>query len=121
MSRIFKFVLLSVLILFSFSCGLILSNDWNGIPIVPQATGGQETKEKDGYTYKTNENMGDVLAFYMDKLNALGWTPVVEPVVGKFSDLLIVKKGASSLEINIFDRSPNGAAVIIYLHMAPAP
>ena len=82
---------------------------WNNIPIFPQATAGQEYN-KDTYGFTTHSSVADVLAFYKDQLKTLGWTSVSES-----SNLVIAKKGASVLEMNILP-SNTGATVLIILH-----
>ena len=110
-----KSVFLTIVIVFSFACGLFASSsDWNGIPILPQAKVDQETKT--AYSYKTTTSAADVHTFYANELPTRGWK-----ILSEASTILIAKKDTSSVEVNIFDRSPDGTDVLIFLHSLPAP
>jgi hypothetical protein len=110
-----KSVFLAIVIVFSFACGLFTSSsDWNGIPILPQAKVDQETKT--AYSYKTTTSAADVHTFYANELPTRGWK-----IVSDAPTMLVAKKDSSSTEINIFDRSPDGTDVLIFLHSLPAP
>ncbi len=46
--------------------------DWNGIPIMPQATAGQQANNGT-YTFKVPVDSGTIESYYSDKLKSLGW------------------------------------------------
>lgn len=50
---------------------------WNGIPIMPQATAGQEFKPGVVYSFKAGATRGDAANFYQSKLPALGFTSLM--------------------------------------------
>jgi len=49
--------------------------NWNGIPIMSQATAGQEV-EHDHYSFRVPVDSGTIESFYNDALKPLGWNPV---------------------------------------------
>jgi hypothetical protein len=104
-----KSVFLAIVIVFSFACGLFASSsDWNGIPILPQAKVDQQTKT--ALSYRTTSSVADVHTFYANELPARGWK-----ILSQASTILIAKTNTSSVEVNIFDRSPDGTDVLIIL------
>jgi hypothetical protein len=49
-------------------------SEWNGIPIMPQATAGQEFKDSKTYSFKVNATVKDAQDFYKAELEKLGWS-----------------------------------------------
>ncbi|HEY9151471.1 MAG TPA: hypothetical protein VIN60_01195 [Anaerolineales bacterium] len=170
MSRVFRFTLLSTLILFSFACGLISNplnqakglastaeaiatsnpgalstlqalpssmplstlealpssmpdigqylnptgkpvSNWNGIPIMTQATAGQEFN-KNTYSFKANAAAADVQTFYADQLKTLGWTSTFSAQGGGQGGVMIFNKGTSVLTITI---APSSNSIVVIL------
>ncbi len=50
--------------------------EWNGIPIMPQATAGQEF-DANNYSFKYAGTAKDAADFYTSNLSAAGWSPMV--------------------------------------------
>jgi hypothetical protein len=50
--------------------------EWNGIPIMPQATAGQEF-DPSNYSFKFTGTAQDASTFYADALGKAGWSPMV--------------------------------------------
>ena len=48
--------------------------DWNGVPIMPQATAGQEFKPGAVYSFKATATIEQAASFYQEKMPALGYT-----------------------------------------------
>lgn len=48
------------------------AHDWNGIPIMPEATAGEGTQEM--YSFRVNANLKEVHDFYAGALPPLGWS-----------------------------------------------
>jgi hypothetical protein len=48
-------------------------SDWNGIPIMQQATSGQEFDEKT-YSFKASVTVQEAYGFYDEQMNSLGWS-----------------------------------------------
>jgi hypothetical protein len=156
MSHSFRFTLLTILILFSFACGLITNplnqakglastaeamatsmpvstlealpssmpdvgqylnptgtpvSSWNNIPIMTQATAGQEFN-KTTYSYKADVSNADVQSFYADKLKTLGWTSAFSAQGGGQGGVMLFTKGSTALTITI---TPSGKGVVVLL------
>jgi hypothetical protein len=47
---------------------------WNDIPIMPQATAGEEFPDTNTYSFKVDATITEVSDFYNDELESLGWT-----------------------------------------------
>ena len=169
MSRIFKFTLLSTLILFSFACGLISNplnqakglastaeamatsnpvsfstiealpssmplstlealpssmpevgkylnptgkpvSNWNNIPIMPQATAGQEFN-KNTYSFKASATATDVQTFYTGQLKTLGWSSSFSAQGGGQGGVMLFTKDSKFLTITI--TSSNNSVVVL--------
>lgn len=80
-------------------------SEWNGIPIMPQATAAQESRDEFSvkYYFSVNATPEEVQSFYNEeKLKSLGWI-LTRPDEGKF-DILIMngyRKGSMFLTIGI--------------------
>ncbi len=76
-------------------------SDWNGIPIMTQATAGQEFN-KNTYSFKASGiTEADVEAFYKDKLTALGWNSQFGAQGGSEGGLMLFTKDSRVLSITI--------------------
>ena len=158
MSRIFRFTLLSILVLFTFACGLITNplnqakglastaeamatanpvsastlealpssmpevgqylnptgkpvSNWNDIPIITQATAGQEF-DKNTYSFKATASATDVQTFYSDQLKTLGWSSSFSAQGGGQGGVMFFTKGTSVLSITI---TSSGKDVVVLL------
>jgi hypothetical protein len=168
MSRIFRFTLLSILILFSFACGLISNplnqakglastaeaiatsnpvstlealpssmplstlealpssmpevekylnptgkpvSNWNDIPIMTQATAGQEF-DKNTYSFKADASATDVQTFYTDQLKALGWSSAFSAQGGGQGGVMLFTENSTVLSITI---TPSNNSVVVLL------
>lgn len=78
-----------------------VAQEWKGIPILPQATAGQEFPEKNSYSFKANVTMEDVKAFYNEKLSSLGWSQPYDIPNEEDAALMIFQKENSTLAITI--------------------
>jgi len=66
-------------------------SEWNGVPIMPQATTGQEFNEYT-YSFKVNASVEDAVAYYKDELVKLGWSSTFDlPVEGEGGIMLYSK------------------------------
>ena len=84
---------------------------WKGIPIMPQATAGQEFAQKAAYSFKANVTIKQVQDFYVEKLKALGWSQPYDIPTEEDAGLLIFQKGSNILTIAI--TASEDAAVVI--------
>jgi hypothetical protein len=89
------------------------STEWNGIPIMPQATAGQEFNEKT-YSFKANVKVQEVYDFYNEKLASLGWSQSMSMPVTDAGGLLAFSKDDAVLTITIAS-SENSTVVLLNL------
>ena len=75
--------------------------EWRGIPIMSQATVGQEFSETNTYSFKANVATTEVQDFYSEQLSALGWNQPFSIPVGAEGGLLTFQKDSSTLLITI--------------------
>ncbi len=74
---------------------------WNDIPIMPQATAGQQFNSST-YSFKaTGITETDVETFYKDKLTALGWTSQFGAQGGSQGGIMLFSKNSSVLSITV--------------------
>jgi hypothetical protein len=77
------------------------ASDWNGIPIMPQATSGEEYT-KSTYSYKSPlMPQAEVESFYDTKLKALGWTSEFSASTGAQGGILVFSKEGKVLTITV--------------------
>ena len=75
--------------------------DWNGVPIMPQATAGQEFS-KNTYSYRiSGVDESAIQSFYMDKLKADGWASPFSAQGGSTGGLMFFTKESQVLTITI--------------------
>lgn len=138
MARVYRLILLAILIVTSLACGVISNplagaknlastaeamasavpsglpdvskylnpqgqpvSDWNGIPIMSQATAGEEFS-KSTYSYRVSGvTAQDVQTFYNDKLKASGWSSPFSAQGGSSGGLMLFTKESQVLTITI--------------------
>lgn len=83
---------------------------WNGIPVMAQATAGQEFS-KTSYSYKAKVSETDVQNFYNNEMKALGWTSPFSATGGSQGGVMLFTKDSNILSITI--TSNNGETVVI--------
>jgi hypothetical protein len=89
--------------------------DWKGIPVMSQATAGQEFTENNTniYSFKANATEQEAQEFYKQKLPALGWNQPGVPGAGD-AGILVFQKENNSLVVTILP-SENSVVVILAL------
>lgn len=75
--------------------------EWRGIPIMSQATVGQEFTDNNTYSFKANVTTKDVQDFYNEKLSALGWKQVMSFPVESQGGLIVFQKDSDALTITM--------------------
>jgi hypothetical protein len=76
-------------------------SQWNDIPVMPQATAGQEFN-KNTYSYKVSgATEADVQTFYNDKLKAAGWSSPFSAQGGSQGGIMLFTKDSSVLSITV--------------------
>lgn len=83
--------------------------EWQGIPIMRQATAGEENSGT--YSFKANVSAQEVQDYYSTELTALGWTQPSEPVVTAEGGLLFFEKGDNILMILV--TTANGSSIVL--------
>jgi hypothetical protein len=86
-------------------------SEWNGIPIMSQATAGQEFTDTHTYSFKATATVKDAQDFYSTQLQKLGWSSSFSmPSVGNVS-VQAYQKDSNALTVTIMDQ--NGSIVVI--------
>jgi hypothetical protein len=85
--------------------------EWNGIPIMPQATAGQEFTENNTYSFKAPATTTDVQNFYDEQLTPLGWTQPFSVPIEADGGILVFQKDPNVLTITI--TASEGSVVVI--------
>lgn len=88
--------------------------EWKGIPIMPQATAGQEFAKNDTYSFKADVTIKEVQDFYGGKLAALGWKQPYDIPTDEDAGLMIFQKESNLLTIAITS-SEDSSVVILTL------
>jgi hypothetical protein len=85
-------------------------SEWNGIPIMPQATAGQEV-DVTTYSFKVGVTSQEVQDFYNAQLTNLGWTQSFSVPGGAGAALMSFEKDDTSLLITI--APAEGSSVVV--------
>lgn len=89
--------------------------EWKGIPIMPQATAGQEFSDNNTYSFKANVTAQEVQDFYKEKMTALGWNQPFNFPGGTDGGVMAFQKDNNILTILI---TPSEGAVVVLLTLA---
>jgi hypothetical protein len=76
-------------------------SEWNGIPVMPQATAGQEFAETKSYSYKVDATSKEVEEFYAAELEKLGWSTLFSVPGSDSAAVLSFQKENQFLTITI--------------------
>jgi hypothetical protein len=97
--------------------------NWNGIPIMPQATAGQEFKTGQVYSFKATANISQAVSFYEAQMPPLGFSTLTGPATGTagtgsnaiHNSVLEFMKGTKLVLLYIasFDSDPTHVSVVI--------
>jgi hypothetical protein len=90
-------------------------SEWNGIPIMSQATAGQEFTDTHTYSFKANATVKEVEDFYNAKLPDLGWSAFFSMPGSESGAVLVFNKDSSVLTITI---TATEGSVVAILTMA---
>jgi hypothetical protein len=77
------------------------AQEWKGIPIMPQATVGQEFSNASSYSFKANVTTTEVQSFYDQQLTALGWSQPFKIPVEAEGGILTFQKDNTTLLVTI--------------------
>ena len=90
-------------------------SEWKGIPIMSQATAGQEFAANTTYSYKVDASIEDVQQFYKTELEKLGWKSFFNMPSDSSGSVQVYQKDSSILTITIVETEGN---VVVMLSMA---
>jgi hypothetical protein len=74
--------------------------EWNGIPVMPEATAGQEV-DATTYSFKADATVKEVEEFYKSRLGDLGWKQPFDTTVTGNSSFLIFQKDTQTLTVSV--------------------
>lgn len=85
--------------------------EWNGIPIMPQATAGQEF-DANNYSYKFSGAVKEAVDFYTAALSGAGWSPVITVPGDEQFASLIYQRENGILTVSISNIDSAGTIVV---------
>ena len=89
--------------------------EWRGVPVMPQATAGQEFSDNNSYSFRIAGTSKDVQDFYVAQLTPLGWTQPFSIPVEEQGGLLTFSKDDSTLLVTI---AASDGSVVVLLTMS---
>jgi hypothetical protein len=90
------------------------ATEWNSIPIMPQATSGQEFN-KSTYSYVLPMmSQAEIQSFYDSKLKTLGWTSEFSASTGAHGGLMVFHKDADVLTVTVAE-ADQGLVVLLMM------
>ena len=89
--------------------------EWNGVPIMSQATAGQEFPDTNTYSFKATATVKDATDFYNTEMVKLGWSSTMTVPGSEQGAVLVFLKDSSFLTITI---SVEGDTIVVILTSA---
>jgi hypothetical protein len=86
-------------------------SEWNGIPVMPQATAGQEFADSHTYSFKVNATVAEAQDFYKTNLVDLGWSSFFNMPGSESGGAQIFNKDNKVLTVTTVD--VNGSVVVV--------
>ena len=86
-------------------------DSWNDIPIMSEATAGQEFPDSKTYSFKVVATPQEVQEFYSGQLSDLGWETVLNLPIGNEGGILSYSKGDNFLTVTI--SNIDGSVVVV--------
>lgn len=86
-------------------------SEWNGIPIMPQATAGEEFEDTSTYSFKVNATVKEAQDFYSTELAKLGWSTAFNMPGNDTLAVDMYQKENDLLTVTITD--VNGSVVVV--------
>lgn len=86
-------------------------SEWNEIPVMPQATAGQEFTDSNTYSFKVSATMEEARDFYNAQLPPLGWSSFFNMPADASGSVQVFQKDDNILTITIVD--VNGSVIVI--------
>jgi hypothetical protein len=89
--------------------------EWNGVPVMSQATAGQEFPETKSYTFKATATVKDATDFYNTEMVKLGWSSAFGMPSTDQGAVLAFSKDSSIFTITI---TAQGDSIVVILTSA---
>ncbi|HVN15396.1 MAG TPA: hypothetical protein VMT73_06620 [Anaerolineales bacterium] len=89
-------------------------SDWNGVPVMPQATAGQQFSDHN-YSFKVPAAASDVQAFYTQKMKDLGWTSLFSTELSTEGGIMVFQKDSDTVSIFLAADTNDSNNVIVIL------
>jgi hypothetical protein len=86
-------------------------SEWNGIPVMPQATAGEEFKDSSTYSFKVNATVKEAQDFYNTELPKIGWSSSFEMPGNDTVAVQMYQKENDFLTVTI--TNTNGSVVVV--------
>ena len=86
-------------------------SEWNGIPIMPQATAGQEF-DANNYSFKATATTKEAQDFYNAQLTTLGWTQSFSMPGGAEAAIMLFQKEDKILTITITSQESSTVVIL---------
>jgi hypothetical protein len=90
-------------------------SEWKGIPVMPQATAGEEFAEGSIYSYKVDASIEEVQQYYKTELEQLGWQSFFNLPSDSGGSVQVYQKEGSVLTIKVVDTQ---GSIVVMLSMA---
>jgi len=87
--------------------------EWNGVPIMTQATAGQEFTTEKSYSFKATATVKDAEDFYNAELVKLGWSSTFTMPSSAQGAVLVFSKDKSILTVTITSQSDTSIVVLL--------
>ena len=88
---------------------------WRDIPIMSQATAGQEFTDTNTYSFKAAVTAEEVQDFYNEKLTGLGWSQPFSVPGQSNGAIMVFQKDSTTLTITVV---PSDSSVVVVLTLA---
>ena len=86
-------------------------SEWNGIPVMPQATAGQEFADSNTYSFKADATVKEATDYYDAEMDKLGWSSTFNMPGDENFAALFFSKDSNSANITI--TSMDGIIVVL--------
>lgn len=90
-------------------------SEWKGIPVMPQATAGQEFAESSIYSFKVDATIEEIQQYYKTELEELGWQSFFNMPSDSGGSVQVYQKEGNVLTITIVDTQ---GSIVVMLSMA---
>jgi hypothetical protein len=87
--------------------------EWRDVPILPQATAGQEFSDTATYSFKTNATVKEVQDYYKTEMKNRGWSQPFDFPLEDTGGLMVFDKDDTTLTITI--TSAEGSVVVLLM------